>query len=147
MWPIRLCHRSIIDLTFCYFANKAAPMSLVSRINIHPSWHPCEMIWPYSSMKHPRCVNRTCIPWSMTCPTDTRFFVIVGTCNKFKSFPLCLTRLRGTSLTCSIRRILVLPLLNTSTNSWESNHCGVEDAVPIIQTTDNSYFYLSCRDL
>ena len=28
-------------------------------------------------MKHPRCVNRTCIPWSTICPTDTRFFVIV----------------------------------------------------------------------
>ena len=35
--------------------------------------------WRSSSMKYKRCVNWSCIPWSMICPTDTRFFVIVGT--------------------------------------------------------------------
>ena len=45
-------------------------------------------------MKHPRCVNRTSIPWSMICPTDTKFFVIVGTCSTFMSFPFCTTWLR-----------------------------------------------------
>ena len=71
-------------------------------MNILPSLCPCAIIWPSSSMKHPRCVNRTCIPWSTICPTDTRFFVIVGTCTTFMSFPFYPAWLRGTSPTCSI---------------------------------------------
>ena len=67
-----------------------------SRLNILPSLRPCAITRPTSSMKHPRCVNRTSIPWSTICPTDTKFFVIVGTCNTFISFPFCPTWLRGT---------------------------------------------------
>ena len=77
-------------------------MSLVLRMNILSALRPCAIISPSSSMKHPRCVNRTYIPWSTICPTDTIFFVIVGTCNTFISFPFCPTWLRGTSTTCSI---------------------------------------------
>ena len=56
----------------------------------------------FSRMKHPRCVNRTSIPWSTICPTNTRFFVVVGTCNTFMSFPFCPTWLKGTSPKFSI---------------------------------------------
>ena len=99
---MRLCHKSISDSTFCPFANNAVPPSVESRMNILPSLRPCAITRPSSSMKHPRCVNRTCIPWSTIYPTDTRFFMIVGTCNMFMSFPFCLLWLRGTSQTFAI---------------------------------------------
>ena len=99
-WANRLCHRSIFDSAFCPFANIAVPTSFVSRINILRSWCPCAMTFPSSSMKHSRCVNRTCIHWSTIYLTDVRFFVIVGTCMTFINFPFCLTWFKGTSPTC-----------------------------------------------
>ena len=80
-WTNHLCHRLMSYSTFC------------------PSRCPCTITFPSSSMKQPRCVSRTCIPWSTICPTDTRFFV---TCSKLMSFPFCPTWLRGTSPTCSM---------------------------------------------
>ena len=71
-------------------------LTLVSRINILPSRRPCAIILPSSSMKHPRYVNRTCIPWSTIWPLDARFLVIIGMCSTFMSFPFCPIWLRGT---------------------------------------------------
>ena len=69
----------------------------------HPPFRrPCTMTLPSSSMKHLRCINRTCIPWSTIFSNDTRLFVIVGMCNTFMSFPFCPTWMRETSPTCSI---------------------------------------------
>ena len=84
------------------FANIAVPLSVESRMNILPSLRPCAITRPSSSMKHPRCVNRTSIPRSTICPTETKFFVIVGTCSTFISFSFCPTWLRGTSPTFAI---------------------------------------------
>ena len=58
-------------------------------------------------------VNRTCIPWLTICPTDTRFFFIVGTCNTFMSFPFCPTWLRGTSPTFAIGCGVSFPVATT----------------------------------
>ena len=102
IWPNCLCHRSISDSTFCPFANIVVPTSFVSRINILHSRRPCAMTLPSSSMKHPRCVNRTCIFLSTICPTNTKFFVIVEMCRTFINFPFCPTWFMGVSLTCSM---------------------------------------------
>ena len=69
----------------------SVPPSVESRMNILPSLRPCAITRPSSSMKHLRCVNRTYIPWLTICLTDTKFFVIVGTCSMFMSFPFCPT--------------------------------------------------------
>ena len=76
---------SMSDSTFCPLVNIAVPTSFVSRINILPSRLPCAMIFPSSSMKHPRWMNWTCIPWSTIFPTNTKFLVIVETCRTFLS--------------------------------------------------------------
>ena len=38
----------------------------------------------------------------LLCPTETMFFVIVGTCNAFINFPFCPMWFNGTSPTCSM---------------------------------------------
>ena len=68
------------------------------------------MILPSSSMKHPRWVNQTCIPWSTICPTDTKFLVIVGTCKTLRIIPFWPTCLRGTSPMCSMGRGVIAGL-------------------------------------
>ena len=107
-----------VRLGFCPLANIAVPPSVESRINILPSLRPCAITRPSSSMKHLRCVNRTSIPWSMICPTETRFFVIVGTCNTFMSFPFCPTWLKGTSPTFAIGCGVSSPSCDHSRLRW-----------------------------
>ena len=54
-----------------------------SRMNLWPSPHPLVMSRPFFSIKQPPLLNRTCMPFSMIWPTETKFFIIVGTCKTF----------------------------------------------------------------
>ena len=113
-WSNRLCHRSMFDSTFCPFANNTVLTSLVLTMNILSSQCAFTMTFPSSSMKQPRCVNRTkCIPCSTICLSNTRFFMIVGTCSTFMSFPFCPMWLRGTSLPCLMVCGVSSPVLTT----------------------------------
>ena len=84
MWPIRLCYNFTSESTFVLFANMADFISCESRMNIRPS-----MSRPSFSMKQPPWSNRTCIPCSTIWPTETKFFVMVGTCKTFLMY-VCL---------------------------------------------------------
>ena len=83
------------------------------------------MMWPYSSVKHPSCVNQICIPWSTIFRTDTKLLVIVGTCKTFISLPFCLTWLSGILLTCFMGCEVSSPISTTpgcSSFSKYENH-------------------------
>ena len=84
MSPIHLCHKSMLELAFMLFANMADFISCKSRMNIQPCLHPRVMIRPSFLMKqHQSWSNQTCIPCSTIWPTETKLFVIVGTCKTF----------------------------------------------------------------
>ena len=65
----------------------------------------------------------------MICPTDTKFFVIVGMSSTLISFPLYPTWLTGTSLTCSIQCGESSPVSTTphcfSFSIYENQKCHV----------------------
>ena len=99
-WPIRLCHNSIFVSVLRPLAYMADFTSFESRMNKRPSLRPLAMSRPSFSMKQPSLLKQTCMPCSTIWPTETKFFVIVGTCKTFlmqvcsPSFP------NGTSSMC-----------------------------------------------
>ena len=83
MWPIHLCHNSKFVSVLRPSAYLGGFTSFESRMNNRPSLHPLAMIWPSFSMKQPSPLKRTCMPCSTIWPTETKFFVMVGTCKTF----------------------------------------------------------------
>ena len=83
MWPIRLCHNSLSELALMLFANMADFMSCESRMSVRPALHLRVIIQPSFLMKQPPWSNQACMPCSIIWPTETKFFVIVGTCKTF----------------------------------------------------------------
>ena len=81
IWSIPLCHSFILVATLWSFANMANFTLFDLRINILPSLRPRAMLLPSFSMKQPPWLNQTCMPCSTIWPIETKFFVIVETCN------------------------------------------------------------------
>ena len=80
MWPIRLCHNSMLVSVSRLLAYISNFTSFASRLNNRLSLRPLAMSQPSFSMKQPSSLKRTCMPCSTIWPTETKFFVIVGTC-------------------------------------------------------------------
>ena len=117
-----------IRLDLLTFQNIVVPTSIVSRINVLPSQLPCAMTFPSSSMKHPRCVNRICIPSWTIFPIDTRFFVFVGMCRTFINFLFFSEVVQGNCidmLDSMFRRTLVFPVSPNTRTTPRGSSCDV----------------------
>ena len=81
-------HRMCLAISFSTWllrplAYMADSTSFESRMNMRPSLRPLAMGQPFFSMKQPSLLKQTCMPCSTIWPTETKFFVMVGTCKIF----------------------------------------------------------------
>ena len=81
-------------------------------MNIRPSLRLRAIIRPSFSMKHPPSLKRTCMPCSTIWPTETKFFVMVGTCKTFLMYVWLPSLSNGTLPMCRIRWVVSSPALN-----------------------------------
>ena len=82
-WPILLCHNSMFVSVLRPLVCMADFTSFESRMNMRPSLRLFAMSRPSFSMKQPSLLKRICMPCSTIWPTETNFFVMVGTCKTF----------------------------------------------------------------
>ncbi len=86
----------------------------ISKVNICPFLSPfaINLLWFFrSSTKHPFGVNVTCKPCSTIWPTETKFFVMVGTWNtsfKYFVYPSCMDN--GTLPICGMGCVMSSPI-------------------------------------
>ncbi len=96
-WPIRLCQIPMFLTPFPFVNNMEFTSGMfTSKVNIHPFLSPFAINLPWffmSSTKHPFGLNVTYKPCSTIWPTETNFFVMVGTWStsfKYSIYPSCM---------------------------------------------------------